>query len=307
MSRMARSLAALLLLLTAGAPGLFAQARVRLEDQRESWKRKSDDYLRVQAGINASAARVGKLQNQLDSQSNVLRAAEERQAAAWTPWEKILSRRAVEDAKRQVRASSDELDRERTGADHLRQREGVLRLEMVAVGRALCERLIERADELRFIGRDKQADEYYAEALDVMALVEDLEAAEAPLAPPPPLPELAQETRERTAQQLEELAEFYEGLQAATRAHLEGLRPEEEALTQRLRHLERLAEARVVLPTLPERRERTRQALERVATLRQALELRAARYQERIEALQEVLRARAVEESQRGRAGGEGR
>lgn len=292
--------------LRAQTPGSGALPRGRLEDLRKDWKDTSAEYLRVRAGIDASAARLAQDQKAYDAQLQVLGAAERRQQAAWTPWEKILSRRALEEAKRGLRTVSDELQRERQEGDHLRQREGVLRLDLVQTGRGLCERLIERADELRLNQRGKQADEYYAEALDVMRLVEDLEAAEKPPEPPPALPDLQDEVRERSAKQLEELAGFYEDLASATRKHLDALRPEEKALGQRLEHLERLTEARVVLPTLAERRERARKALERVATLREGLELRATRYHERSQALEAALRERVVEESQRDRAVQEG-
>jgi hypothetical protein len=307
MSRRARSATPWwvgLVLLLAAAP-VHAQQQPgtrRLEELRGQWKKKTEEYARGRAAIDASAARLAERQRAHDAQREALRAAEQAQQDAWTPWGKLLARRQVEVDKRDLRVVSDELEREKQEGDRLRSRVGVLRLELVQTGRTLYERLIERADELRLNERGKQADEYYAEAMRDLELVEDLEAAEPPPLPAPDLPELQEEVRERSTKELEQLAEFYSELQAEAQTHLAGLLPEEQALTQRLRHLERLSEARVVLPTLPERRERAARALERFASLRQALELRAQRYGERVAALQEVIRVRALEESERERA-----
>ena len=278
------------------------QGSERLEALRAAWAGTTDEYTATRAAIDAGEARLVKSQAEHDRHLEALRAAEQEQLGSWTPWGKVIARRAVEQAKQGVRAVADQLGREKHALDGLRQREGVLRLELIQTGRQLVERLIGRADGLRLNGRGAQADGYYAEAVQKLAILEDLEAVDAPPAPPPALPDLEEETRGRTAGELEQLAEFYAELQREAERHVAGLQPDEKALAERLEHLNRLLEKeKVAIPTLPERRERAARALSRVATLRQALETRAARYRTRVGEIKAAAERRAAEESQRAR------
>lgn len=292
------------LLLVLAAPALAQQPRAKrleLAELQREWDAQLREHAQVRAAVDAVAVRIQQKQQEHTAQLAVVNAAEKALQDAWLPWDTIPRSMKLKDEKRKLREISDQLARDNINIDQLELREKALRRELIVLSRPLVERLLEKADQAR-PGRAEQAQPLEAEALRILRFSEDLEAAQGAPDPPPKLPDLAEEVRGASAAKLEQLAEDYAANLRECERLIAELRPDEEEMSRRVRRLDRLVEDRAGGANAPQLRDRTRRALERVVELRQAFEARAARYRERVQALQaaaeEALR-RAAEE-QRG-------
>jgi hypothetical protein len=274
----------------AAAPSVWAQERRRLPELEDERDRALESWSRVDASLRRQEQRLGEI-----ASLHQALVAEEAGLQEQAPG--FLRDRELEAKRQELRRVSAE----RAGAlreqGRLSRQELIARRELIATSHPWVARLFELAERARRAGRDEQAEGYANTALDELEFLEDLEELDEELGYPLELPDLEEETEGLTAEELGILIEIYREPTAEAHDQVAWLEPEHRRLTERLQHLDRLAQAGFALPTLQQRIDRTRESLGIVSDLLAAAQDDLQRCEERLEALEQL----QVERSMRGR------
>ncbi|MGE0708867.1 MAG: hypothetical protein AB7N76_22485 [Planctomycetota bacterium] len=252
-------------------------------------ERRRNEAMRSYLDTNVELTRIGQTQAKLVEQlETARRQVEAAEAQAPGP----LRTAAIQKARQDARAVSDQLARERMRKDELTTQQELILMRYIEAGSAYASRLLEVAHRNVVNGvRLEQAREQTEKAMAELELISKMRALEPP---PPAAPSVPPLDEDASLDEMNWRADAYKRQLEAFADQLVSLRPKVERSELHVKRLNSLISRGYAssVPGLAKALEREQERLEDVLTLRRRIEKQGAFYKDALKKLQERIKQR---------------